>query len=78
MTDQASPDIPNPGSEEARAAGCWCAILDNNHGKFAPDPDGSWWITQGCPVHAPEVPDPIADALVGVDKTLGQTFLGQP
>ena len=44
---------PNPGSEEALDLGCICAILDNNHGKYAPwQPDG-WWITEGCPVHAP-------------------------
>jgi hypothetical protein len=44
---------PNPGSREALDAGCACAILDNNHGKFAPWPPDGWWITQGCPVHAP-------------------------
>lgn len=34
-------DKPNPGSDEARAAGCKCAVLDNNHGKFPPyPPDG--------------------------------------
>ena len=43
---------PNPGSDAALALGCRCAILDNNHGKYAPwAPDG-WWITDGCPVHA--------------------------
>lgn len=45
---------PNPGSDEARALGCICAVLDNNHGRFAPYPDGGWWITVGCPVHHPE------------------------
>jgi len=44
---------PNPGSDEAVGLGCTCAVLDNNHGKYAPYfPDG-WWITGGCPVHAP-------------------------
>lgn len=45
-------DDPTPGSEAAIAAGCICAVLDNNHGKYPPfEPDG-WWITMGCPVHA--------------------------
>jgi uncharacterized protein YbdZ (MbtH family) len=50
---------PNPGSDEAVKAGCICAVMDNNHGRFAPwpgkrgGPDG-WWITAGCPVHAPK------------------------
>lgn len=43
---------PNPGSDEARASGCSCAVLDNNHGRFAPFPPDGWWITEGCPVHA--------------------------
>jgi phage tail protein X len=43
----------NPGSEAARTRGCICAVLDNNHGKFAPWPDDGWWITEGCPVHHP-------------------------
>lgn len=49
---------PNPGSREARDAGCICAVLDNNHGEFAPWPDDGWWITQGCPVHA-SAPDEV-------------------
>jgi len=47
---------PNPGSDEARALGCICAVLDNNHGKWAPWGDNGWWITQGCPVHVREWP----------------------
>ena len=43
-------DRPNPGSAEAQALGCTCAVLDNNHGKWPPWP-GDWWITEGCPVH---------------------------
>jgi hypothetical protein len=45
--------IPNPGSDEAIADGCICAVLDNNHGLFAPYPDDGWWITEGCRVHCP-------------------------
>jgi len=44
-------EIPNPGSTEAQQAGCICAVLDNNHGKWAPRPPDGWWITVGCPVH---------------------------
>jgi hypothetical protein len=44
---------PNPGSDEALALGCECAIMDNNHGKYPPYPPDGWWITMGCPVHAP-------------------------
>lgn len=42
---------PNPGSWEAQDAGCTCAVLDNNHGKFAPYPPDGWWITEDCPLH---------------------------
>jgi hypothetical protein len=42
---------PNPGSEEALNLGCICAVLDNNHGRFAPWPPNGWWITEDCPVH---------------------------
>ena len=44
--------IPNPGSDAAVRAGCLCAVMDNNHGKFPPWPDDGWWITEGCPIHA--------------------------
>lgn len=47
------PVKPNPGSDEAIAEGCKCAVLDNNHGRYAPWPPDGWWITEGCPVHAP-------------------------
>ena len=45
--------LPNPGSEAAIKSGCSCAVMDNNHGKWAPWPPSGWWITEGCPVHAP-------------------------
>lgn len=51
---------PNPGSEEAKAIGCKCPVLDNNHGRFpvAPAnedfPNGQWWIASDCEVHAPD------------------------
>lgn len=46
--------VANPGSDDARKQGCSCAVLDNNHGKYPPFPPDGWWITGGCPVHAPE------------------------
>lgn len=49
----ASPSAPNPGSDDAKASGCRCAVLDNNRGRFAPYPPDGWWITEGCPLHAP-------------------------
>ena len=45
------PERPHPGSDEAIAQGCICAVLDNNHGRFAPWPPDGWYITEGCPVH---------------------------
>lgn len=42
---------PNPGSDKANEQGCTCAVLDNNHGRFAPFPDDGWYITVGCPLH---------------------------
>jgi hypothetical protein len=46
-------DKPNPGSDEAINQGCICAVLDNFHGKTPPWAPNGWWITEGCPVHAP-------------------------
>lgn len=43
---------PNPAQKQ----GCTCAVLDNNHGRFAPWPPDGWWITEGCPLHAPAQP----------------------
>jgi hypothetical protein len=60
---------PNPGSEEAVRKGCTCAVLDNNHGRFAPRPPNDWWITSGCPLHGAKrrsetmkVPEEFVDA----------------
>lgn len=48
-------ETPNPGSDEAAAQGCICAVMDNHHGAgFGSDPDKpQFWITGGCPIHAP-------------------------
>lgn len=52
-------ETPNPGSDEAVAAGCTCPVLDNNRGKRAPFPsliiagaDG-WWVSGDCRIHSP-------------------------
>jgi hypothetical protein len=56
--------VPNPGSDEAVALGCQCAVLDNAHGRGIPYPrtDGrdpnefpSFYVNENCPLHNPEV-----------------------
>lgn len=48
---------PNPGSDEAQAGGCNCAVRDNCRGKFPPfpatkeHPEGCWYIRTDCPMH---------------------------
>lgn len=48
----------NPGSPEAVAQGCTCAVIDNHHGKGEPmDSTGRnhrWYVSGGCPVHDPD------------------------
>lgn len=51
MSEREMTDSPAPGSKQAKEWGCWCPVLDNNHGKFAPFPPNDWWITEGCPLH---------------------------
>ncbi len=44
-----------PGSKPALEAGCTCACMDNHYGAGRGG-DGKkygWYITEGCPVHAP-------------------------
>lgn len=49
--------VPNPGSDEAKAAGCTCPRMDNAYGKGymggVQDEDGNtvFVYTEGCPVH---------------------------
>lgn len=43
--------VPNPGSQAALDLGCTCAVLDNR--ERPQDGSAGFWITQGCPVHAP-------------------------
>jgi hypothetical protein len=46
---------PNPGSREAIDQGCLCAKLDNGmgRGRYGDGERYGWWITGGCPLHAP-------------------------
>jgi hypothetical protein len=45
-----------PGSEEARAEGCRCPVLDNRHGQgllgedVKPE-DSLYWVDENCPLH---------------------------
>lgn len=47
--------VASPGSDEAIAKGCICAVLDNGRGKGAYGKPGQFWITEGCPLHAPHI-----------------------
>lgn len=51
---------PNPGTDEAIAAGCTCPVLDNRHGKGyygIGGGDGVFCYSEGCPLHWPEDKD---------------------
>ena len=48
MTDK----TPNPGSDEAVAAGCTCPVMDNYRGAGFPyGGETCHYISQGCPIH---------------------------
>ena len=45
-------DTPNPGSDEALARGCTCAVLDNAHGRgVMRDGRRVWWMHADCLLH---------------------------
>jgi hypothetical protein len=50
-TPDGTPRKPNPGSDEALAAGCKCPVIDNNYGQIPPFPPDGWYMIVGCPVH---------------------------
>lgn len=54
MTDQ----TPNPGSPEAKTAGCTCPVLDNAHGAGLGGDGASfgWVIFTDCPLHGDHRP----------------------
>jgi len=44
--------MPNPGSGDALAQGCKCAVMDNNHGAGFPyDGEMCFYINEDCPLH---------------------------
>lgn len=51
-SEAATSAVPNPGSDEATARGCTCPVIDNSHGRGYLG-TGQFWVTDGCPVHAP-------------------------
>lgn len=59
---------PNPGSDEAVAQGCTCAVMDNGHGEgcgqFDKDGEPLFWINSGCPLHGKEDAKAIMDEIV--------------
>ena len=52
---------PNPGSDEAVAAGCTCPVMDNARGRGIPittDEGGieiAFWMSGDCPLHGIDV-----------------------
>lgn len=46
--------VPNPGSAEARAQGCSCPVLDNNHGRGYRGNPNVFVRVVGCPLHCPQ------------------------
>jgi hypothetical protein len=53
MTDQLI--IPNPGSDEARQEGCTCPHRTTEMIEgMSFDGISGFWITLGCPLHAPD------------------------
>lgn len=46
--------VPNPGSDKAMEKGCECPTMDNHRGKgIIYKGEVAFWITMGCPLHAP-------------------------
>lgn len=45
---------PNPGSDDAVAAGCTCPVMDNARGRgawFSSGPDAVFYQNEQCPLH---------------------------
>lgn len=48
--------VPRPGSPDARAVGCTCPVIDNNHGgPVGPGTGTHWWYNRACLVHREEI-----------------------
>ena len=52
--DHPRADVPNPGSDAARTAGCTCPILDNEHGRLVGGM--GFCVAVDCPLHGPDRP----------------------
>ena len=49
---------PNPGSDEAAAAGCTCPRIDNHRGRgiqLGPGEPVQFWRNADCPLHGARV-----------------------
>ncbi len=50
---------PNPGSDEAIAAGCRCPVMGNGHGegvyggRKSENGETMFWVSDDCPLHGP-------------------------
>lgn len=65
-----------PGSDDAKAAGCLCPVLDNARGRGAyidAERGPQFWITEGCPLH--DAPTP-ADTRQSAVDDLSQRDVG--
>lgn len=54
MSEDTTSAVPKPGSADAIDLGCSCPIMDNGRGRGRPD--GTFWISGDCPLHAPKGP----------------------
>lgn len=56
----------SPGSAGATTAGCICAVMDNGYGRGSGYVDAfgapTFWVTDGCPLHAPTSAPPTPEA----------------
>lgn len=66
---------PNPGSDEAIAAGCSCPVLDNAHGKgcgyLNADCAPMFWINADCPMHGSPQARNAVDTMRALRKAVG-------
>ena len=66
-----------PGSQEAIAQGCTCAVLDNENGlgRFGDGKKFGWFLSENCPLHGKDNPVygkewPSSDVAGGVAATV--------
>lgn len=65
MPENENERIPNPGSQEAKAMGCTCPVVDNNHGRglFNFGEEFGWVVNQDCAIHTEIQQHPYQDPL---------------